>query len=697
MAATNDPEELKRFTRDIPLPAYLASRGYASMPDPEYSKALLLVSPNKREALSVSKRGDVWLYTDRNNPQNKGTIINWAQHHGAANLGKVRAGLRPFINDEKRVSELAGMQNLLEQNADIARREAGRAELEEFVRDIPLPAFLEKHGYEFDAKESGRNSLKFRGEAGVLLVSQQSTGAWVYWNASNEQDKGTITQFCHNNLGAANLGEVRKMLRPELSGEINWTPPETVLARPGRGAEARDVSQGWGKLDSIYVPNSDTARYYLNDRGINSAIGKFEDSVKVEHIKGWSNVAMAHYQYKEGAADLTITGWEKKGPGNGDKSFSGFSGHRGLAIFGKPEGDYSLKICESGVDALSRAELDIAFDESEFENSVYISTGGAVGDAAAQTLSELLTRHPPADIAIGMDSDEPGRKGVRPGRVLTERVLEVVREAGSKAPVYIEQPRDKKDWNAQLQFLRESGELHASDLSQGRPDQVRLPIEPGQAVDWDAIQKAQDEPWPPGAAVGRELSYTVHQAPGVLIHQGTSLEAAAKAWSEAPGEAFPILHRNGPLDVDASGDARPTRLGWVIPGDRQRTIDKDAVHNLKDMRTLAEAQRAGAYQDSKRLEVDHYQVYEKEIDEKHRFPSLDQAIEKAEELGITQLHEVRTNGTDSRIEQNALGWVRDDDVVMAERAFEQERTPAQETAAGYAGFEHDSDEHGMER
>ncbi|MEJ2631550.1 MAG: hypothetical protein P8011_16085 [Acidihalobacter sp.] len=30
MATAHDPEELRRFTRDIPLPAYLASRGYTA-------------------------------------------------------------------------------------------------------------------------------------------------------------------------------------------------------------------------------------------------------------------------------------------------------------------------------------------------------------------------------------------------------------------------------------------------------------------------------------------------------------------------------------------------------------------------------------------------------------------------------------------------------------------------------------------
>ncbi|MEJ2631553.1 MAG: toprim domain-containing protein [Acidihalobacter sp.] len=605
MTTAHDPEELRRFTRDIPLPAYLASRGYTARPDPRYRNALLLLSPGGREALSVSQKGGVWLYNDRYDPQNKGTIVNWAQRHGAANLGKVRAGLRPILGDDKRLGDLKALQNVLQQSADIERQEAGRAELEAFVRDIPLPAFLEKHSYAFDAKESSRNSLKFRGEAGVLLVSRQRDGAWVYWNATDDRDKGTITQFCRNNLGAASLGEARRMLRPELGGAADWTPPASVRAREGRSAEAQDMLDAWGKLPGIYLKDADPGRYYLNGRGINRTIGRFEDAIRAEPVQGHVNVAVAHYQFRDGEDQPRLTGWERKGPGRGGRSFSGFSGHRGLALLGKPEDGYTLVLCESGIDALSRAELDAAYAPNEYLRSVYASTGGAPGQASDRTLRELVERHPPAGIAIALDGDQPGRTGVRPGREMTGHLLAVVRETGTTAAVRIDQPRDKKDWNEQLQFHKERGELDMPELQHGRPDRISLPIESDRSVDWDAVQAALDAPWPPAARTqtpGLSLEedspprlrnpqtlYTVHQAPGEAVHRSASLATAAQAWAQADHERFPILHRQGPNDVDASGDPRPRRLAWVEPDTRERRMDRDAVSASDERQALADA------------------------------------------------------------------------------------------------------------
>lgn len=505
MATAHDPEELRRFTRDIPLPAYLAERGYTATPDPQYRDALLLTSPGGREALSISQKGGVWLYTDRHDPQNKGTLVNWTQRHGAANLGKVRAELRPILSDDKRLGDLNALQNVLQQNVDIQRREAGRAELAAFVRDIPLPTFLEKHGYTFDARESTRNSLKFRGAAGVLLVGRQHDGAWVYWNATDDQDKGTITQFCRNHLGAANLGEVRKRLRPELGGAIDWTPPASVRARDGRGAEAQDMMDAWGKLPGIYLPEADPGRYYLNGRGINRTIGRFEDAIRAEPIQGHVNVAVAHYQLRDGDDRPRLTGWERKGPGRDGRSFSGFSGHRGMAMLGKPEGDYRLVLCESGIDALSCAELDAAYAPGEYLRSVYGSTGGAPGQASDRTLRELIERHPPADIAIALDAD-------RPGRNMAEHLLAVVRETGTEAAVRIDQPRDKKDWNEQLQFLKERGERDLPEAPRARPDRVSLPLERALPIDWDTVQREMDAPYPPLQRPGPEPAGTVHPA-----------------------------------------------------------------------------------------------------------------------------------------------------------------------------------------
>lgn len=338
-----------------------------------------------------------------------------------------------------------------------------------------------------------------------MLVSRQRDGAWVYWNATDDRDKGTITQFCRNHLGAANLGEVRKMLRPELGGAIDWTPPASVRAREGRGAEAQDMMDAWGKLPGIYLKEADPGRYYLNGRGINRTIGRFEDAIRAEPIQGHVNIAVAHYQFRDGDDRPRLTGWERKGPGRDGRSFSGFSGHRGMAILGKPEGDHRLVLCESGIDALSCAELDATYAPEEYLRSVYASTGGAPGQASDRTLRELIERHPPADIAIALDAD-------RPGRNMAERLLAVVRETGTEAAVRIDQPRDKKDWNEQLQFLKERGERDMPEVPRGRPDRVSLPLERALPIDWDTVQHEMDAPYPPLQRPGPEPACAVHPA-----------------------------------------------------------------------------------------------------------------------------------------------------------------------------------------
>ncbi len=340
-----------------------------------------------------------------------------------------------------------------------------RDELQRFIQGIPLPQLLEDNGWELDRRESSRNAMKYRAGNDVLIVGQKE-GRWVYFNPQNKEDNGTIVNFGLNHIDS-NLGHVRQMLRTYLGESQHWSPPRNLMTSPtaGEREEKTDVRSEWKNLPPLQGKASD----YLQARDLRpETLQTYVRSIRTERIKHHENIAFAHVRFLEDQNVFQISGWERKGPGRDGKSFSGFSGNKGIAVFAHKERDSNqptgqIHLCEASIDALSKAQLD-ELPRQDF----YVSLGGGWGRETERALTALIERQQPQGIVIGLDADETGRtKSAELQSLLTQH-----RDSnGKNYEILTVFPEGAKDWNELLQQF--SGQPHLQTFKVETIDQTQ--------------------------------------------------------------------------------------------------------------------------------------------------------------------------------------------------------------------------------
>ncbi|MFA7655033.1 toprim domain-containing protein [Acidithiobacillus thiooxidans] len=335
-----------------------------------------------------------------------------------------------------------------------------QAELQRFIHDIPLPRLMEDHGWDLDRKESSKGALKYRLGDDVLIVGQKQ-GRWVYFNPKDRNDNGTVVNFGLAHL-EPNLGKLRGLLR-EYSGEPRpWSPPPHLVTSPAGKQEVErcaSVGPAWKAMPIL----SGQARIYLQDRGLSAdTLAVYWRSMRTESIQGHQNVAFAHLRYGDDDRFI-LSGWERKGPGTNGKSFSGFSGSKGIAAFVHHDRDperpvEQMHLCESSIDALSKAQLD-----GLPQQDLYLSTGGGWGRETERALLAAIDKHRPQEIVIGLDADETGRQKATELKQCIEDHLVAI---GHRIPVRdIIPPWGRKDWNEILQNTSTT-RLHPQERNQ---------------------------------------------------------------------------------------------------------------------------------------------------------------------------------------------------------------------------------------
>jgi hypothetical protein len=331
---------------------------------------------------------------------------------------------RSFLDEQARAgnhdAQLVARLTKLARSADM-RQAAGygnsEAELAA-MRRIDLVKLASNMGYTVDPRESTRASVKMRKGADVVIAQPEQDGSWSYFNTGNENDHGGVIQFVQHRQGGS-LGHVRQFLRSYLDGQYA-AQPSAPLEQDHDHTAAR---QAWAAAEVAFPT-------YLQQRGIDRTTVQAlaRDQVR-QDLRG--NVLFAH---RDQAGN--VVGFEVKG-----RTWSGFAkgGQKTLAIFGTAEARQQaarIIVVESGIDALSLGQMEHRRD------TLYVSTGGAVGRRTLDELRRLVERHPQAAVALGFDNDEAGRN-------LTERVDNSL----NQAPKHL-RPR-AKDWNEDLQALRQ--------------------------------------------------------------------------------------------------------------------------------------------------------------------------------------------------------------------------------------------------
>ena len=452
---SNSAIDTDTLTR-IPLPAILADHGYGiQQTGPGRFQA---ESPDHSERLSISRLPDgKWLYRDQNHAANKGNAINFLQAHGVDSFREAVNALSLYTQPEKSAAATALLNDL-----DHRYQDAGRDELQRFNAEIPLNRFVEAHGWTLDDKESTLTWEKYRSPAGDSIVISPDKNFYFH-QQNKDQDKGGVIQFTQAHvLNNGSLGEARKYLR-DFSGDKR---PEWKMQAQSRSADVvklpqiEDRKAEWKELS----PLSPKSIHYLTARrGLEpETLAAYGKSIRtdIHQIESGGtrqggelhNVAFAHVAIDKDNQPV-IAGWEKKGPGK-EKTFNGFHGHRGIAVFKHKDFDNAdergpddigfcqkMILCESSIDALSKAQMD-----GRHPGDVYVSIGGTPSVVAEKSLSALIRKNEPQEVVLAFDNDDAGRGfAVHMERYLASENLKFSMPHFATRMEF--PPKGLKDWN----------------------------------------------------------------------------------------------------------------------------------------------------------------------------------------------------------------------------------------------------------
>lgn len=472
---SNSAIDTDTLTR-IPLPAILADHGYGIQQTGPGRFAA--ESADHAERLSISRLPDGrWLYRDQNHAANKGNAINFLQAHGVNGFREAANALSAYVQSEKSAAATALLNDL-----DHRYQDARRDELQRFNTEIPLNRFVEAHGWTLDDKESTRTWEKYRSPAGDSIVISPEKNFYFH-QQNKDQDKGGVIQFTQAYvLNNGSLGEARKYLR-DFSGDKRpeWKVQAQTQQRSADVVKLPQIEDSKAEWKALPALSPKSAHYLTAIRGLEAetlaAYGKSirTDIYQTEKGGELHNVAFAHIAIDKDNQPV-IAGWEKKGPGK-DKTFNGFHGHRGIAVFKHRDFDnpdergpddvgfcQKMILCESSIDALSKAQMD-----GRHPGDVYVSIGGTPSAAAEKSLSALIRKNEPQEVVLAFDNDDAGRGFA----VHMERYLANENQKFHMPPINTrtEFPLDeRKDWNDMLKpkpFVRNQDHAHEAGLGIG--------------------------------------------------------------------------------------------------------------------------------------------------------------------------------------------------------------------------------------
>ena len=267
------------------------------------------------------------------------------------------------------------------------------------LKKMPF-TFLERLGYFFNKKESSHATQKYENDKDAIIVKQSSSGDYIYFNAKDEKDCGTIIDFCKNrNIDLKTITSIAAM---------------TITPKPAPDAERKDLVEEFSALAQYDIP------YLTQKRGIEPALIRQFGVKKDSH----NNACFAHRLYENKSAKK-ITGWEVKNEG-----FTGFNtcGHRSIGIAKLGERIESIIICESFIDNMSYAQLN------RTTNALFVSTGGTLTENQLSQIEALTSAYSNASVVIATDADKAGD-------IYAQRLQAIVPAAAR------ERPLAGKDWN----------------------------------------------------------------------------------------------------------------------------------------------------------------------------------------------------------------------------------------------------------
>jgi hypothetical protein len=339
---------------------------------------------------------------------------------------------------ENAVGELASTAGELERTAGkavYANKDVGMtldkraSELEAFKTDVNLAAYATSMGYGMDHTRSSRNSLSMgNSEGDKVVITRAQDGHWIYFSLTTPKDHGTIIDF-HQKRTNDNLGEVRKALRPWLSGKEKEQASYSWV-KGFESKEGADIIIALGEMKNL------TKSRYLNSRGISDETLQWEKFAGQVRQDQRGNVNFPHHD-TEGHC-----GWEER---NCERKAFGAGTRKGLWRSNMHKGDDRLVIFESAIDALSYHQLHGR------ETNRYLSTAGSLSDKQLEYLADHFDRLPDAQVVIATDRSKSG-----------DLLGEKIRQVAPERKMYRHTPENTKDWNEELQHQQRENARQAA-------------------------------------------------------------------------------------------------------------------------------------------------------------------------------------------------------------------------------------------
>jgi len=312
---------------------------------------------------------------------------------------------------------------------------------------------VNKFGYRIDKRKSSKYYKTLKKDNDVIVVKRNNeNNHWIYFNARNDEDNGTVIDFLQNR-GVGNLGAVRRFLanyiKEKKEGKIKEVDDFEV--RVSSISDRQNVVlREYSRLGELEEDN-----YLVRDRQIDPGIINKDFDIYTDDRK---NVVFPLFG-KQG---------EVIGLAKYNKDFKQVIGQKGIwtSYTGKIEdvkGITDVVITESPIDALSYLELfkdetDIYIDVDGTVRNVkrryfLISTQGQIGKQTIEAISNYIKAikkvNPNIKVRIALDNDDKGQE-------MAEELQEELENRFNDLEIYVDIPQ-MKDWNEELQEEKKEG------------------------------------------------------------------------------------------------------------------------------------------------------------------------------------------------------------------------------------------------
>lgn len=298
-------------------------------------------------------------------------------------------------------------------------------ELEELRAGVNCATVLERSTppWRLDRAESSRRCLKYRRDAGEIVIVTHEGSGWWDPNSDAKGDVFSLVQYLDRSL---NFGEVRKVLRPLAGIAPDFTPAVKTRERP---APSAPIAERWARRPRLRRHSN--AWRYLWDRGLNDDVLFEATRCDVLREGPHGSAWFAHRSSDGEVVHVDVRGPTYKG------SLTG--GAKTLFVF--PYDDKRrrtrLALAEAPIDALSLAAY-----EFQREDTIYAATGGGMGPgtiAAIKALLLALKDHADAQFDSAADANLAGDR-------YAARHQEIARQIG--VPFHrLRPPIEDQDWN----------------------------------------------------------------------------------------------------------------------------------------------------------------------------------------------------------------------------------------------------------